>query len=146
MKKFSLFLAVAFVAIAGALAQPSGKWVYVTESSNAKYWIAQEKDAMTLNPTEQTLDLWVKVEFNRVQPNGTTHQLGLQRFDLKTDEFAFREVIGYGANGQVLYHHRYDDAELNWQTPKMRSVAQELMSVAQATFASMTSQRVATTR
>ena len=99
-----------------------------------------------IKPAEHLMELWVKVEFNRIQPNGTAYQLGLQRFDLKHEEFAFREVIGYDAHGKVLYHHRYDDADLNWQTATLRSVGKELLLTAQATFASLTSEAVATVR
>ena len=99
-----------------------------------------------IKPAEHLMELWVKVEFNRIQPNGTAYQLGLQRFDLKHEEFAFREVIGYSAEGKVLYHHRYDDADLNWQTATLRSVGKELLLTAQATFASLTSEAVATVR
>ncbi len=92
------------------------------------------------------MEMWVKVEFNRVQPNGTAYQLGLQRFDLKHDEFAFREVIGYNAHGKVLYHHRYDDADLNWQSAPLRSVGKELLLTAQTTFDLLTREAVATIR
>ncbi len=101
---------------------------------------------MTINPSEQMMEMWVKVEFNRIQPNGTAYQLGLQRFDLKNDEFAFREVIGYDATGKVLYHHRYDDADLNWQTATLRSVGAELLANAQTTFTVLMSKAVASAR
>ncbi len=99
-----------------------------------------------MNASEQMMEMWVKVEFNRIQPNGTAYQLGRQRFDLKHDEFAFCEVIGYNADGKVLYHHRYDDADLNWQTASVRSVAEELLLTAHKTFARLTSESVASTR
>lgn len=146
MKKTLLFIVVALVAIASVDAQPSGNWIYVAESSNAKYAVLKSKESVTVNPSEQTMEMWVKVEFNRIQPNGTAYQLGLQRFDLKTDEFAFREVIGYNADGKVLYHHRYDDADLNWQTATLRSVGRELLLTAQTTFALFTGEAVAATR
>ncbi len=148
MKKTLLFLAVALIAIPSVDAQPSlsGNWIYVAESSNAKYAVLTSKQSVTMNASEQLLDMWIKVEFNRIQPNGTAYQLGLQRFDLKHDEFAFREVIGYNADGKVLYHHRYDDADLNWQTATLRSVGEELLQTAHTTFALLTSETVASTR
>lgn len=146
MKKTLLFIAVALVGITSVEAQPSGNWTYVAESSNAKYFVLKSKESMTINPSEQMMEMWVKVEFNRIQPNGTAYQLGLQRFDLKHDEFAFREVIGYDASGKVLYHHRYDDADLNWQTAPLNSVGAELLANAQTTFAVLTSKAVASAR
>ncbi len=146
MKKTLLFIAVALTAMTSVDAQPSGNWIYVAESSNAKYAVLKSKESVTMNSTEQMLEMWVKVEFNRIQPNGTAYQLGLQRFDLKHDEFAFREVIGYDAHGKVLYHHRYDDADLNWQTATLRSVGKELLVVAHTTFALLTGEAVATAR
>jgi hypothetical protein len=146
MKKTLLFIAVALIAITRVDAQPSGNWIYVAESSNAKYAVLTSKESVTMNASEQMMELWVKVEFNRIQPNGTAYQLGLQRFDLKHDEFAFREVVGYSADGKVLYHHRYDDADLNWQMASLRSVGKELLLTAQATFALLTSEAVAKAR
>ncbi len=146
MKKILLFIAVALIAITSADAQPSGNWVYVAESSNAKYAVLTSKESVTMNAPEQVIEMWVKVEFNRIQPNGTAYQLGLQRFDLKHDEFAFREVIGYSADGKILYHHRYDDADLKWQTPTVRSIAEELLLTAQRTFALHIAETVASTR
>lgn len=146
MKKTLLFIAVALVGITSVEAQPSGNWMYVAESSNAKYFVLKSKESMTINPSEQMMEMWVKVEFNRIQPNGTAYQLGLQRFDLKNDEFAFREVIGYDATGKVLYHHRYDDADLNWQTATLRSVGAELLANAQTTFTVLMSKAVASAR
>lgn len=146
MKKTLLFIAVALLAIKSVDAQPSGNWIYVAESSNAKYAVLTSKESVTMNLPEQTLELWVKVEFNRIQPNGTAYQLGLQCFDLKHDEFAFREVIGYSTDGKVLYHHRYDDADLNWQTAPVRSVGRELLSTAQATFDLLSSKVMASMR
>ncbi|MGQ9805580.1 MAG: hypothetical protein ACUVRP_05820 [Chlorobiales bacterium] len=146
MKKTLLFIAVALIAITRVDAQPSGNWIYVAESSNAKYAVLTSKESVTMNMPEQTLELWVKVEFNQIQPNGTAYQLGLQRFDLKYDEFAFREVLGYNADGKVLYHHRYDDADLNWQTAPVGSVGRELLSTAQTTFALHNSKVIVSTR
>ncbi len=146
MKKILLFIAVALIAIASADAQPSGNWTYVAESSNAKYAVLKSRESITVNPAEQMMELWVKVEFNRIQPNGVAYQLGLQRFDLKHDEFAFREVIGYDAHGKVLYHHRYADADLNWQRATLRSIGEELLLTAQTTFGLLTGETVATAR
>lgn len=120
--------------------------MYVAESSNAKYAVLQSQESIIVNAPEQMMDIWMKVEFNRIQPNGTAYQLGLQRFDLKHDKFAFREVIGYDASGTVLYHHRYDDADLKWQTASLNSVGAELLANAQATFRVLTSKSVATAR
>jgi hypothetical protein len=146
MKKTWLFIAAALIAIHSVDAQPSGNWFYVAESSNAKYAVLKSKDSVTMNASEQTVEMWVRVEFNSIQPNGTAYQLGLQRFDLKHDAFAFREVIGYSAEGKILYHHRYDDADFNWQTATLRSVGKELFLTAQATFATLNGESVATTR
>ncbi|MFQ3597967.1 MAG: hypothetical protein SNJ55_09520 [Chloroherpetonaceae bacterium] len=146
MKKTLLFIAVALIAITSVDAQPSGNWIYVAESSNAKYAVLKSKESITLNTSEQIMEMWVKVEFNRIQPNGTAYQLGLQRFDLKHDEFAFREVIGYNADGKVLYHHRYEDSDLNWQTAPLRSVGKELLQMAQGTFTLLTGEAVARAR
>jgi len=146
MKKTLLFIAVALASVSSVVAQPSGNWTYVAESCNAKYAVLKTRELVTINAPEQMMEMWVKVEFNRVQPNGTAYQLGLQRFDLKHDEFAFREVIGYNADGKVLYHHRYDDADLNWQRAPLRSVGKELLLTAQTTFDLLTREAVATIR
>lgn len=146
MKKTLLFIAVALIASTSVDAQPSGNWTYVAESSNAKYAVLASKESVTMNEPEQMIEMWVKVEFNRIQPNGTAYQLGLQRIDLKHDEFAFREVIGYNAEGKVLYHHRYDDADLKWQTAALRSVGKELLLTAHATFDLLTGETVASAR
>lgn len=138
MKKVLLFVVAALTTVFSVMAQPTGKWTHVTESSYAKYSVAATKDAMILNPAKQTMDMWIKVEFDKVQPNGVAYQIGLQQIDFAKEQFAFREIIGYTKDGKELYHRIFRDEELKWRSAAIGTVGKELVSLAEYLFGALT--------
>lgn len=137
MKKGALLLALAlwFLPLAIALAQPNAKWSYVAESGVVKYF-ATSSDAR-LNRATETIDLWVLMEYQNALPSGLVRQENLMRFDIRHARFAFKEIIGYADDGSLLFHVVRPDEKLMWKKVTVQSAGQALFEFASDIYTSM---------
>jgi hypothetical protein len=137
MKTLALFALAALATVFSATAQPTETWTHIAESNSARFAVATTKDAVVLNPSKQMMEMWIKVEFDKVQPNGVAYQIGLQQVDFAKEQFAFREIIGYSKDGKELYHRIFRDEELKWRRASVGTVGKELFNLAEYLFGAL---------
>lgn len=133
-RRFLFVVLVWFAATAFAVAQPVGEWVHIAASGNAQHFVMPSQ--ARLSP-ERTIDLWVRTSFTAAQPSGLVRQDALMRFDLDKRQVAFKEQIGYAADGTLLFHAVRPDQKLMWKKIAVESTGEALLDYAQMLYETM---------